>query len=85
MSDGVMFTERELVDLALNFANGQLVEICKIFSIAYLRDRPEIANALKQGADGKAAAIEQLETALNAFLGAESNGIVMLQSVDGKS
>ena len=73
MSDVASFTERELIDLALSFANGQLAEICEIFSIAYLRDRPEIANALKQGADGKAAAIEQLETALNAFLGAGSN------------
>jgi len=79
MSDGVMFTERELIDLALSFANGQLEKICEIFAVAYLRDRPEIANALKQGADGKAAAIEQLEIALNGFLGAGDGRIVKLK------
>ena len=74
MSDGVLLTERECIDLALHFANGELEKICDLFVLAYSRDKPEIANALAQrGTDERVAAMARVEIALNAFLGTGGN------------
>lgn len=71
MSGTASFTERELIDLALHFANGDFVQLSAVFTHAYLRDNPTLIKALDNGNEARFLAMEKMQAALNGFFGGE--------------
>ena len=71
MDNAVLLSERECIDIAVHFANGELGQISAIFTTAYLRDKPTLVVGLGEGGDARCLAMGKIQAALNDFLGGE--------------